>query len=106
MKHMGPHSHAGTSSHTRRLLWLALIGLALAVLLAAPFGATGPEAARAAQISPLSPLVVEGGASGETMPFQAPSFNPLASGHAGLWRALIILAVVVTAATVMVWRQA
>ena len=105
MKHMGQQSHAGMSPHTRRLLWLALIGLALAVLPAVQLGATGPDSAVAAQISPLSPLVVEGGASAEAMPFQAPSFNPLASGHAGLWRALIVLGVVVIAATVMVWRQ-
>lgn len=86
--------------------WIPLALFLVGVVVIALVGAPPLDASVAAQTSPLSPLVVSGSDAADSIPLQALTFNPLASGHAGLWRALLVLAVVVGAAVVMVWRQA
>lgn len=89
-----------------RVCVIALASMLFVLLLVhvpAPHGHT--PATVAAQTSPLSPLVAANTDGAESRMAPWPSTDPLASGHAGLWRAAIVLSVVVGGAAVMVWRQ-
>lgn len=93
----------GPRRHVRA--WVLVACFVAAVVAPALLGLPSGDTTVSAQTSPLSPLVVPGGETVEPIPFQALTFDPMASGHAGLWRALLVLFVVVSAAVVMVWRQ-